>query len=70
MTTEMQLESGMRVRCVHNKNGFGTVLDIGAEYKISRFAEYGLIVLEGLAPFAFVPSRFKPIVRVKMGRAS
>lgn len=65
----MQLEAGMRVRCTDNWGGFGDVLQIGREYQVSGRDRSGLVLLNEFPTFGFVPARFKPIVRVKMGRA-
>lgn len=65
----MKLEPGMRVRSVDNKGGFGDALEVGREYRVDLQDKLGMVKLDGFASFSFVPHRFKPIVRVKMGRA-
>lgn len=64
----MQLEPGMRVRCVRHYGASGR-LSQGAEYVVSkRDGEY--VALEGgTALPGWHYTRFKPIVRVKMGRS-
>lgn len=62
----MQLEPGMRVRCVFNK-GVEWGLVSGAEYTVLEHLGVPLVRLQGLLPFSFAESRFKPIVRVKCG---
>lgn len=59
--------AGTRVRCVLN-TGFEDRLTIGAEYVVSGGLGY-LIQLEGFhQDCAFRVTRFKPVVRVPMGR--
>lgn len=60
----MQLESGMRVRCVDNVGGFGEALRLGAEYRVLR-VEGELVAVHEMKSYTFVRSRFKPVVRVK-----
>lgn len=63
----MRLEPGMRVRCVDN-NGMAFGLTVGQVYTISR-CEEDFVWLQECTPYGgFMLSRFKPIVRVKMGR--
>jgi len=68
----IQLEPGMRVRCVDNRSGFGELLEPGREYRVISF-EHGsrvdLVEIDACSFAKFAVTRFKPIVRVKANSA-
>lgn len=66
-----QFEPGMRVRCVDARNF--RCLSEGKEYKVhaTYTAHDGAVVrIHRIWGLLFYANRFKPIVRVKMGRAA
>lgn len=69
----MKFEPGQRVRCIDDKH-VQDVLRNGREYTIAIHSSWDLVTLRDVvlpAPYAagLRRYRFKPIVRVKMGRA-
>lgn len=64
----MQLEPGMRVRCV--KAGGNTAIFTGHEYEIKEADRSNTFLRVRGSPQLYFVWRFKPIVRVKMGRAA
>lgn len=63
----MTFEPGQRVRCVNNDYRWTSHLVVGGEYKVLEGGECYLKLEDGKLYFK---ERFKPIVRVKMGRAA
>ena len=68
---KMQLEPGMRVRCVDAGGMPRPRLTRGREYELTRVRNIyvGVIDDNGENSGGWFKERFKPIVRVKMGRA-
>lgn len=65
----MQLEPGMRVRCV-DIDGMSAYLTLGKEYtvEVPSKSSFGSYVTMRNTEGRFRAGRFKPIFRVKMGR--
>lgn len=64
MNIELWKSQGSRVRCVKTDHRH---LVVGAEYTVAFCATPNHVCVDGI-PINYLRDRFKPVVRVKMGR--